>query len=91
MFTAALFTKQSRPGNNQCPPTDEWVKIWCIHTTECYSATKTEWNKAICSNTEGPREYHIKSEKDEHHSISLIRGNQQNDKLIYKTEIDSQT
>ena len=26
------------------------------HTMECYSAIKKEWNKAICSNMDGPRE-----------------------------------
>ena len=36
---------------------------------------KREWNNAICSNMDGPRDYHTKwtkSEKDKYHVISLI-------------------
>ena len=45
---------------------------------------------------DGPRDYHTKwskSEKDKYHMIPLIRGILKNDtnKLIYRTEIDSQT
>ena len=43
---------------------------------ECHSATE-EWNNAICSNMDGPRDYHTKwskSEKDKYHMRSLIRG-----------------
>ena len=40
---------------------------------------KNEWNNAICSNMDGPRDYHIlrevsQTEKDKYHMISLIRG-----------------
>ena len=53
-------------------------------------------NNAICSNMDGPRDYHTKwskSGKDKYHMISLICGILKNDtnELIYKTEIDSQT
>ena len=30
---------------------------------EYYSAIKKEWNNAICSNMDGPRDYHIKQSK----------------------------
>ena len=55
-----------------------------------------EWNNAICSNTDGPRDYHTKwnkSGKDKHYMISLICGISKKDtnELIYKTEINSQT
>ena len=36
-----------------------------------------EWNNAICSNMDGPKDYHTKwskSEKDKFHMISLICG-----------------
>ena len=36
---------------------------------------KKEWNNAICSNMDGPKEYNIKwskSDKDKYHMISLI-------------------
>ena len=56
---------------------------------------KKEWNNAICSNMDGPRDYHTKwskSKKDKYH-ILLIWESKKNDtnELIYKTEIDSQT
>ena len=46
------------------------------HTQEYYSVIEKEWNNAICSNTDGPRDYHAKwskSEKDKYH-ISLTCG-----------------
>ena len=57
---------------------------------------KKELNNAICSNMDGPRDYHpkwSKSEKDKYHMISLICRifKSGTNKLIYKTEIDSQT
>ena len=57
---------------------------------------KKEWNNAICSNMDGPRDYHTKwskSEKDKYHKTSFICGILKNDtnELIFKTEIDSQT
>ena len=54
-------------------------------------------NNAICSNMDGPRDYHTKSsktEKDKYHMISLICGikkKSDTNELIYKTETDSQT
>ena len=38
---------------------------------------KKEWNNAICSKMDGPRDYYTKwseSEKDKHHMILLICG-----------------
>ena len=50
----------------------------------------------ICSKMDGPRDYHIKRsewEKDKYHMISLIWEIliKDTNKLIHKTEIDSQT
>ena len=52
---------------------------------EYYSATKKEWNNALSSNMDGPRDCHtsevkseesevrvVKSEKDKYHMIPLI-------------------
>lgn len=40
MCAAALFISQVA-GAARCPPTDEWTQeTRCIHTTECYLATK---------------------------------------------------
>ena len=44
------------------------------HTLECYSAIK-EWNNAICSNMDGPRDTKwSQTEKDKYHIISLMNG-----------------
>ena len=39
---------------------------------EYYLATE-EWNSAICSNVDGPRVYHTKSDKDKYHDIAHMR------------------
>ena len=60
MFTAALFTIAKTWKQPKCPLTDEWIKkMWYIHTMEYYSAIR-KWNNAICSNMDGPRDYHSK-------------------------------
>ena len=48
-----------------------------IYKTKYYSAIKKEWNNAICSNMDRPRDCHTErskseTEKDKHHMISLI-------------------
>jgi hypothetical protein len=41
MFFAAFFTVDKLWKQSRCSTTDEWVKkIWHLHTTEFYSATK---------------------------------------------------
>ena len=59
-----------------------------------YSAVKKEWTDVICSNMNGPRDYHAKWSKSDreskYHTVSLTCGvqqQQQNDtnELIYKT------
>ena len=43
------------------------------HTPEYYSAIKKEWNNAICSNRDRPRDYHTKGgESDRERQISYI-------------------
>ena len=69
--------------------------MWYIYTME-YSAIKKEWNNAICSDMDGPRDCHAewsKSDKDKYHMISLICGILKNDtnELIYIREIESET
>ena len=41
-----------------------------------YSAIKKEWNNAMCSNMDGPRDYHTKRSKSERdkYMLSLICG-----------------
>ena len=55
---------------------------------------KKEWNNAICSNMDGPRDYHTKSDREIQISYDITyMWNLKNDtnELIYKTETDSQT
>ena len=46
-----------------------------VHVRRKTQAYKKEWNNAICSNMDGPGDYHTKlsqTEKDKYHMISLI-------------------
>ena len=58
---------------------------------------KKEWNNAICSNIDEPRDYETKwnksAEKDKYYMRSLICGilKINRNELIYNTETDSQT
>ena len=71
----------------------------CLHTytyNEILLGHKKEWNNAVCSNMDEPRDYHTmwsKPDKDKHHVILLIFGIWKKDtnELIDKTETDSQT
>ena len=60
MFTAALFTIAKTWKQPKCPSTEEWIeKMWYIYIQwNYYSAIKKERNNAICSNMDGPRDYH---------------------------------
>ena len=69
-----------------------------IYTMEYYSALKKEWNNVICSNMDGPRDYHTEwSKSDSERQISYATTYMWNLKkmiqmnLFTKTEIDSQT
>ena len=73
MFTTALYIIAKTWKQPKCTPTDEWMKMWYIlmFTMEYYLAIK-EWNNAICSNMDGPRDYHIKWSKSEKHKHQVI-------------------
>ena len=48
--------------------------VVCIYNGKLLSHKK-EWNNAICSNIDGPRDYHTKwskSDRDKYHIISFI-------------------
>ena len=71
--------------------------MWYIYTMEYYSAIKKEWNNAICSNMNGPRDCHTEwSKSDREREISYDIAYMQNlkkkgtNELIYKIEVESQ-
>ena len=58
--TALLFTIAKTWKQPKCPSADEWIKkMWYIYIIYD-TAIKKEWNNAICSNMNGPRDYHTK-------------------------------
>ena len=71
--------------------------MWYIYTMEYYSAIKKEWNNAICSNMDGPRDCHTRWSKSERerqipYGITYMWNlKYDTNELIYKTETDSQT
>ena len=98
MFIAALFTIAKTWKQHKCPSPDEWIKkMWYICNGILLSHKK-EWNNAICSNMDGPRDYHTKwSKSDTERQISydiaymrnLKKKNKGTNELIYTTEIES--
>ena len=69
VFTAVLFTITKTWKQPECPLTEEW----CIYREVCYRCKEdvhirdgillsheNEWNNAICSNINGPRDYRTK-------------------------------
>ena len=44
----------------KCPSTDQWIKMGYIHIMECCLALKKSEYNAICSNMDGPKDYHTK-------------------------------
>ena len=80
MFIVALFTIAKTWKQPKCPSTEGWKKTIgyvCVCTHACahaHTLTHThngilfghenEQNNAICSNMEGPRDYHTKSNRE---------------------------
>ena len=71
--------------------------MWYIYTTEYYSSMKKEWNNAICSNMDRPRDFHTKWSKSEREKqipydiIYMWNLKYDTKEPIYETETDSQT
>ena len=67
---------------------DEWIKKWWILLSH-----KKEWNNAICSNMDGPRDSHTKGSKLEKqiiYDITYIWNlKYDTNEHIYETETDS--
>ena len=85
MFIATLFTIAKIWKQSKCPSMNEWIKkMWYIYKTEYYSAIK-KWKNAICSNMDGPRDYHTKwSKPDRERQISYAITYMWNLKIWYK-------
>ena len=77
IFIEALLTIARTWKQPKCPSTEGWTeRMWniLIYIMEYFSAIQ-EWNNAIYSHMEGPRDYHTewsKSDKDKYHIISLL-------------------
>ena len=76
---------------------DRWTNkedVVYIHNGMLLSHKK-EWNHAICSNMDGPRDYHTKRSKPERQTPYNITYTwnlkYDTNELIFKTETDSQT
>ena len=65
--------------------------------SEVLLSHKKEWNNAICSNIDGPRDYYTKWSKSDRERqilydiIFMWNLKKNTNESIYKTEIDSQT
>ena len=77
--------------------TDEQIKMWHVYKGILLSHEK-ERNNAICSNMDGPSDYHTKWSKSDRErqkscDITYVEYEKKKDtnELSYKTEIDSQT
>ena len=75
----------------------EMMKMWYTHTTGYYSAIKKKEKSIICSDMDGPRDYHTKwnksgRERQIPYDITYMwKLNYDTDELTYETKIDSQT
>ena len=74
LFIAALFTIAQTWKQPRCPSTDEWVKkLWCIYTTEYYSAIKTNTFESVLMrwmNLESIMQSEVNQiEKDKYHIL----------------------
>ena len=95
VFIAALFTIARTWKQLKCLSADEWIKkdVVYIHNGILLNHKK-EWNNAICSNMDGPRNHHTKWSKSERerqipYDITYMWNLKYvTDELIYKTETD---
>ena len=61
VFIAALFTVAKTWKQPKCLSSEEWIKkMWYIYIVQWNISHKKEWNNAICSNMDEPRDDHTK-------------------------------
>ena len=61
IFIVALFTVTKTWKQPKCPLTDAWIKkMWYIYKNGILLSHKNKQKNAICSNMDGPRDYHTK-------------------------------
>ena len=69
VFVSAVFTMARTQKQPKCPSVDEQMKM-CVCVCVCVCGKillghEKEWNNAICSNLDAPRDYHTKKSKSE--------------------------
>ena len=75
----------------------EMIKMQYAYTTGYYSAIKKKEKSIICSNMDGPRDYHTKwsksgRERQIPYDITYMwKLNYDTNELTYETKVDSQT
>ena len=89
-FIATLFTiaKMWKKPKRQSP--EKWIKKihTHTHTMEYYSVIKTEWDHAICSNRDGPRDSHTEGSQSDRegeilHGILYVESKKESCKWTY--------
>ena len=88
MFLAVLLTVCRTREQPKCPSTDEWIKMWCIYTTEYESAIKKKEIRLFAATWMDLSEV-SQTERQTSHGITYV-WNFKNDtnELDYKSEID---
>ena len=87
MFITEVFTKVKTWKLPKGPLTDEWIKnMWYINTyIGILLNHKKEWNKAICSNVDGPRDDPTKwSQSEREIQVSFDSTYMRNQQKSYK-------
>ena len=73
-FRAELFTIAKTRKGQRCPSAEDWIQKmwWNVWYSGIWLSHKNEWNNAICSNMDWPRDDHTKWSKDRERQISYI-------------------
>jgi len=74
VFTEAQFTIAKTWKQPKCPSTEKWKKGCHTYIYGILLGHKEEWNNAICSNMDRPRDDHIKWSERERQGWNIIGG-----------------